>query len=561
MPYIQLTYCQKAAGADIAEWIPASEDIGKATIVSADPDNREKVIASRTAYDNSVVGVVASQPGWLLGQEAKGSVQMALAGRVPMRVSLKNGEIRIGDPITTSSIPGVGMKATKAGPIVGKAMEAVNETSSLTSCADPETGSAQQCATALVFVNISWYSPKEDAEGGSAPHATNSYYEPLSVGDDFQTGDVVTLEYRYPQKQGSPEETEKTGYLMPAIPGSFAVGIVSTEIAGPGELLRRVRANNRITQELRLVESGKAEMRISPNSAPIKVGDPLTVSPKDQGMGAKAEAAGFIIGRALEEWGPSSAKKSISVVIDGSWYLPPIDKTLQAHADTGTETHDSLLADFLANIFAKISVWLADAANGIGDFFAKRVHTDELCVKDVCVNRDQLAALLASQSNGSSSNSSSVTNATSSPAAANDNTPPIVTVNGNASSTIDVGSTYVDLGASVTDDHDQNLGIHFFVNGTEVQDIQLDTGSASSPQGSTTTTYSIEYRATDTAGLTGSAMRTVTVVAPTNDNTSTTDASSTPPAVNDNAPPALNDNQPSSTPQTTTTTVATSTAG
>ncbi len=331
MPYIQLTYCQKAAGADIAEWIPASEDIGKATIVSADPGNREKVIASRTAYDNSVVGVVATQPGWLLGQEAKGSVQMALAGRVPMRVSLKNGEIRIGDPITTSSIPGVGMKATK--PTVGKAMEAVNETSSLTACTDPSTGRTEQCATALVFVNISWYSPTLDESEDIALQFASAYTEPLSIGADFETGDIVALEYRYPQKQGNSDRTEKTGYLMPAIPGSLAVGVVSTEIGGPGNLLRRVRANNKITQELRLVESGKADMRISPNSTPIKVGDPLTVSPKDQGMGAKAEAPGFIIGRALEEWGPSSGKKSISVLLDASWYAPPTEKTEQAYVE------------------------------------------------------------------------------------------------------------------------------------------------------------------------------------------------------------------------------------
>lgn len=192
MPYIQLTYCQKAAGADIAEWIPASEHIEQATIVSTDSDNRERVVASRTEYDNSVVGVVATQPGWLLGQETKESVQMALASRVPVRVSLKNGEIKIGDPITTSSIPGVGMKATKAGPIVGKAMEAVNETSALTPCTDPMTRRTEQCATALVFVNISWYSPSAGTADDVSLLSASRYYEPLSIGDDFETGDLVT---------------------------------------------------------------------------------------------------------------------------------------------------------------------------------------------------------------------------------------------------------------------------------------------------------------------------------------------------------------------------------
>jgi hypothetical protein len=33
--------------------------------------------------------------------------------------------------------------------------------------------------------------------------------------------------------------------------------------------------------------------------------------------------------------------------------------------------------------------WLADANNGIGDLFANRIRTKELCVEDVCVTRDQ----------------------------------------------------------------------------------------------------------------------------------------------------------------------------
>lgn len=35
--------------------------------------------------------------------------------------------------------------------------------------------------------------------------------------------------------------------------------------------------------------------------------------------------------------------------------------------------------------------WFADAANGITDFFAERVRTQELCVDDICVTRDQFA--------------------------------------------------------------------------------------------------------------------------------------------------------------------------
>lgn len=52
----------------------------------------------------------------------------------------------------------------------------------------------------------------------------------------------------------------------------------------------------------------------------------------------------------------------------------------------------------------KLVAWMGDRANGISEFFSKKVSTDELCVKRsdgayVCITGDQLAALLASPAN------------------------------------------------------------------------------------------------------------------------------------------------------------------
>lgn len=49
-------------------------------------------------------------------------VIVGLAGRVPVKMSTKNGNIAPGDYITTSDIPGVGMKATEPGRVIGKAL-------------------------------------------------------------------------------------------------------------------------------------------------------------------------------------------------------------------------------------------------------------------------------------------------------------------------------------------------------------------------------------------------------------------------------------------------------
>jgi hypothetical protein len=54
---------------------------------------------------------------------------VALSGRVPVKVSLENGEIKKGDYLTSSSTPGVAMKALRPGPVVGKALEGFDSSS------------------------------------------------------------------------------------------------------------------------------------------------------------------------------------------------------------------------------------------------------------------------------------------------------------------------------------------------------------------------------------------------------------------------------------------------
>ena len=161
IPYIQLTYCSKDAGSDLAEWTPSEEILEAGQIVSIDENNKEKISKSNTDYDSKVAGIISTQPGWLIGEKTTGNEYMlALSGRVPTKVNLKNGAIKSGDLITTSTLPGIGMKATKAGHIVGKAMEDLNSDSSLEDCTDPTTGEAEKCGTILVFVNLGWNIPK-----------------------------------------------------------------------------------------------------------------------------------------------------------------------------------------------------------------------------------------------------------------------------------------------------------------------------------------------------------------------------------------------------------------
>jgi len=76
-----------------------------------------------------IIGVVSTQPGLTLGADdsslrpGERAYPIALSGRVPIRLSTENGPIKKGDRIMLSSLPGVGMKATGTGMIVGIALE------------------------------------------------------------------------------------------------------------------------------------------------------------------------------------------------------------------------------------------------------------------------------------------------------------------------------------------------------------------------------------------------------------------------------------------------------
>jgi hypothetical protein len=78
--------------------------------------------------------------------------------------------------------------------------------------------------------------------------------------------------------------------------------------------------------------------------------------------------------------------------------------------DLDAEPSLELPDTFFGSITERIVAWFADASNGIGDLFADKVYTKELCVtksdgEDFCVTGDQLEALVGS-GGGSSGGSS-----------------------------------------------------------------------------------------------------------------------------------------------------------
>ncbi len=162
---------------DLAEEFPAvSSDITKGELVSlnSDDDTTSSVVKTAKAYDGGLVGVVPTNPaiiisgkGVLTGKLAQDyvsgpeSVLVALTGRVPVKISLENGDIKKGDYLTSSGTKaGMAMKATKSGRVIGIALESAS------------SSSAKE--TILVLINPHYAGVELDTNGSLANFSGNS---------------------------------------------------------------------------------------------------------------------------------------------------------------------------------------------------------------------------------------------------------------------------------------------------------------------------------------------------------------------------------------------------
>ena len=149
-----LVDCTSAPAADFAEMYPVTPDaeVGDVVVTGAELINTyetsgnvinwnkvkgqvTKLTKSTTSYAQNVVGIVSDNYGDFIstGYNIKpqdNPKSIALVGRVPVKVSTENGEIKAGDFLTSSAtLPGYAMKATTAGPVIGMALADFNSAS------------------------------------------------------------------------------------------------------------------------------------------------------------------------------------------------------------------------------------------------------------------------------------------------------------------------------------------------------------------------------------------------------------------------------------------------
>jgi hypothetical protein len=111
---------------DLAERYHSMADLEAGDLVMAGPG---PVSVQKTNNKDAIpLGIVSTKPGFLLGRNATDTYPIALAGRVPTKVTAANGAIEIGDELAPSDIPGVAAKFVGTGRVIGIALEGYGAT-------------------------------------------------------------------------------------------------------------------------------------------------------------------------------------------------------------------------------------------------------------------------------------------------------------------------------------------------------------------------------------------------------------------------------------------------
>lgn len=322
---------------------------------------------STVPYSTMIAGVMTEIPSYDLSYDPERNFEVPLAqtGRAKVHVSLINGPIETGDPITSSSIPGVGMKATEKGFIVGKALSGFDLAEAQPCWHD----ASQLCGEIDLMVNLTWYEPHSSDMAIDLDHqSTNalcSHREidgttsivscSTSSGDiaewydlsDGEAGDIVapsdqTITYTAPIVDAQTGEiiddsNELTAAVLEKSSRKYQQNVLGVVSTSPVQVIGSDVLDKSGTPDPISI-SGRTPVKVSSINGSIKTGDPISSSTLP-GVGMLATEPGTIIGYALEPYENSDTETigKIMVAINISWYEP----------QSYTATIQGLLSDYI----------------------------------------------------------------------------------------------------------------------------------------------------------------------------------------------------------------------
>src|SRR5581483_1469349 len=139
-------------GADFAEWFQKNDPSAQydAGTLMCQVSGGSGGVAPCDSTNYQIVGIVSDAPGFSGGVAGPDKVEVGLLGQLGVKVSVENGAIKKGDPLTFSStLSGITVKATSVGQIVGRAQEDF----------DGSTADVNGVGVINALVHPSWYDP------------------------------------------------------------------------------------------------------------------------------------------------------------------------------------------------------------------------------------------------------------------------------------------------------------------------------------------------------------------------------------------------------------------
>lgn len=125
--------CAATGQADLAEFYDTDNTPEPGDVVIPKAGIEYGVTRSSSIGQGNAIGIVSTNPAadTIMGNNVKSNSRqpVALAGRIPLKVSLENGPIVAGDLLMTGSEPGTAVKAIGSAPTVAVALESYSESS------------------------------------------------------------------------------------------------------------------------------------------------------------------------------------------------------------------------------------------------------------------------------------------------------------------------------------------------------------------------------------------------------------------------------------------------
>lgn len=155
----------KTQGADFAEYIPVLDNVEAGQLVSITSQGNRAALRGEP-----ILGVVTDVAGYIgnYSEETKDQTIVGMLGQIDTWVTTQNGDISTGDPITSGSVPGFGVKAIETGEIVGRVLETekgITDKVTTAQCpvelrtmVDPQ-GKPVACGRVRVYVSVRWHDP------------------------------------------------------------------------------------------------------------------------------------------------------------------------------------------------------------------------------------------------------------------------------------------------------------------------------------------------------------------------------------------------------------------